>query len=54
MKHFGLSPSEVRSLPDEDYIELAATAWWLEDRLFEIIKAGVNHGFVKSYPETKS
>lgn len=51
MKHFGLSLSEVRSLPDEEYIELAATALWMEDSLFNIIKAGVNQAIVAALGE---
>lgn len=38
---FGLSDTEVSDLPDEEYIELAAQAYFLEERKVELVKLGV-------------
>ncbi|MDQ7791255.1 MAG: hypothetical protein RDV00_03895 [Clostridia bacterium] len=38
---FGLSDTEVADLPDEEYIELAAQAYFLEEREVELVKLGV-------------
>lgn len=39
--HFGLSDTEVEELPDDEYIELAAQAYFLEEREAELVKLGV-------------
>lgn len=39
--HFGLSGQEVVDLDDEAYVELAAQAYFLDERETELVKVGV-------------
>lgn len=39
--HFGLTEEEVWRLSDEEYTELAAQAYFLEEREAELVKLGV-------------
>ena len=39
--HFGLAPQEVQDLDDETFCELAARAYFLEDRQVLAVKRGV-------------
>ena len=49
LKHFKLSLSEIRELPDDEYIEIAAMACYLDEREFETIKAAVNQAIATAY-----
>ena len=51
MKHYKLSLEEIRSLSDDEYIELAASALWLEERTFETVKAAVNQAIGAAFGE---
>ena len=53
MKYFKLLPFEIRALPDEDYIEMAASALWLDEREQETIRIGVNHAIAAAFGEKK-
>lgn len=45
--------AEIRELSDEEYIETAAVALWLEERETEIIRAGVGQAIADAFKEKK-
>ncbi len=40
-------------MPDDDYIEHAAIAYWLDERELEIIRSGVNRAIADAFGEKR-
>ena len=53
LKHMKLSLDQIRDLSDEDYIELAGYAVYLEEREFETIKVAVNQAVAEAFGAKK-
>lgn len=50
--HFGLSGDEIEGLDDDSFIELAAQAYFLEERSIDAVKIGVLRALAEIFKKT--